>query len=191
MKELTKRIFWVSLVSTLLIFAFGVLLVIFPEKVIKSIAITMGVIFVMIGIVPIINYFRYRAKGFVTTFSFMMGIFCIVAGLVLLMNENILGTIIPIITGIWLILNGINRISIAMDLRDDHVSIWTISFIYAIITLIVGVLFILDPVNGGKLITKTIGILTCVYAVLDFVNLIAIFIKSRKSKVNEIEIREA
>lgn len=180
LKELTKRIFWMSLASILVMLIFGILLFIFPETVIKSIAISMGVIFLMIGIVPIINYFRYRAKGFVTTFSFMMGIFCIVAGLILLMNENILGTIIPIITGIWIVINAINRISIAMDLRDDKVSFWAITFIYAIITLIIGVLLILDPVNGGKLVTKTIGIIICIYAFFDIINLILLRIKAKK-----------
>lgn len=184
--ELTKRIFWVSIASTLVMLAFGILLFIFPEAVIKSIAISMGVIFLMIGVIPIINYFRYRASGFSTTFSFMMGVFCIVVGLILLMNENVLGTIIPIIAGVWMIINGINRISIAMDLRDAKISFWVITFIYAIITLIIGVLLILDPVNGGKLVTKTIGIIICVYTVIDIIDLILVKIKAKKI-VNEVK----
>ena len=46
-----------------------------------------------------------------------------------------------------------------MDLRDDKIPFWVITFIYAILTLVAGVLLILDPVNGGKLVTKTIGII--------------------------------
>lgn len=180
MKDLTKRIFWASIASTLVMLLFGILLFIFPETVIKSIAIAMGVIFIMIGIVPIINYFRFRATGFITTFSFLLGIFCIVAGLILLMNENILGTIIPILTGVWMIINSINRISISMDLRDDKIPFWVITFIYAILTLVAGVLLILDPVNGGKLVTKTIGIIICVYSTLDVIDLILIRIKAKK-----------
>lgn len=180
MKDLTKRIFWISIISTLIMLIFGILLFIFPETVINSITIGMGVIFIMIGIVPIINYFRFRKKGFSTTFSFMLGIFCIVAGLILLMNKNILGTIIPILTGVWMIINSINRISISMDLRDDNISFWSITFIYAILTLILGVLLILDPVNGGKFVTKSIGIIICVYSVFDIVDLILIKIKAKK-----------
>lgn len=180
MKDLTKRIFWVSIASTLVMLLFGILLFIFPETVIKSVAIAMGVIFIMIGVIPIINYFRFRATGFTTTFSFLLGIFCIVAGLILLMNENILGTIIPILTGVWMIINSINRISISMDLRDDKIPFWVITFIYAILTLVVGVLLILDPVNGGKLVTKTIGIIICIYSVLDIIDLILIRIKAKK-----------
>lgn len=186
MKELTKRIFWVSLASILIMLLFGILLFIFPETVIKSVAISMGVIFIMIGVVPIINYFRFRARGFSTTFSFMMGIFCIVAGLVLLMNENILTTIIPIITGVWMIINSINRISISMDLRDDQIPFWVITFIYAILTLITGVLLILDPVNGGRLVTKSIGIIIVIYSIIDIINLILVRIKAKKV-VNEVK----
>lgn len=180
MRELTKRIFWASIASTLVMLIFGILLFIFPETVIKSVAIAMGVIFIMIGVIPIINYFRFRATGFTTTFSFLLGIFCIVAGLILLMNENILGTIIPILTGVWMIINSINRISISMDLRDDKIPFWVITFIYAILTLVAGVLLILDPVNGGKLVTKTIGIIICVYSALDVIDLILIRIKAKK-----------
>ena len=180
MRDLTKRIFWASIASTLVMLLFGILLFIFPETVIKSVAIAMGVIFIMIGVIPIINYFRFRATGFTTTFSFLLGIFCIVAGLILLMNENILGTIIPILTGVWMIINSINRISISMDLRDDKIPFWVITFIYAILTLVAGVLLILDPVNGGKLVTKTIGIIICVYSVLDVIDLILIRIKAKK-----------
>ena len=180
MRDLTKRIFWASIASTLVMLLFGILLFIFPETVIKSVAIAMGVIFIMIGVIPIINYFRFRATGFTTTFSFLLGIFCIVAGLILLMNENILGTIIPILTGVWMIINSINRISISMDLRDDKIPFWVITFIYAILTLVTGVLLILDPVNGGKLVTKTIGIIICVYSTLDVIDLILIRIKAKK-----------
>ena len=180
MRDLTKRIFWTSIASTLVMLLFGILLFIFPETVIKAVAIAMGVIFIMIGVIPIINYFRFRATGFTTTFSFLLGIFCIVAGLILLMNENILGTIIPILTGVWMIINSINRISISMDLRDDKIPFWVITFIYAILTLVAGVLLILDPVNGGKLVTKTIGIIICVYSTLDVIDLILIRIKAKK-----------
>ena len=76
MRDLTKRIFWASIASTLVMLIFGILLFIFPETVIKSVAIAMGVIFIMIGVIPIINYFRFRATGFTTTFSFLLGILC-------------------------------------------------------------------------------------------------------------------
>ena len=190
MRDLTKRIFWASIASTLVMLLFGILLFIFPETVIKSVAIAMGVIFIMIGVIPIINYFRFRATGFTTTFSFLLGIFCIVAGLILLMNENILGTIIPILTGVWMIINSINRISISMDLRDDKIPFWVITFIYAILTLVAGVLLILDPVNGGKLVTKTIGIIICVYSTLDVIDLILIRIKAKKVVIEVKKIIE-
>ena len=79
-----------------------------------------------------------------------------------------------------MIINSINRISISMDLRDDKIPFWVITFIYAILTLVAGVLLILDPVNGGKLVTKTIGIIICVYSALDVIDLILIRIKAKK-----------
>lgn len=190
MKDLTKKIFWTSIVSTIAILVFGGLLFAFPETVIKSITIALAVIFIAVGIIPIINYFRFRSSGIATTFGFMMGVFCIIVGLILLMNENILNIIIPIITGVWIIINAINRIAIAMDLRDLKVGIWSITLIYAIITLIIGVLLILDPVNGGKMVTKTVGIIIMFYSALDIIELILVRIKVKKvvnSVKNEVK----
>lgn len=177
MKELTKKIFWTSIASTIAILVFGGLLFAFPETVIKSITIALAVIFMAVGIIPIINYFRFRSSGIATTFGFMMGVFCIIVGLILLMNENILNIIIPIIAGVWIIINSINRIAIAMDLRDAKVTIWAITLVYAIITLVIGVLLILDPVNGGRLVTKTVGIIIMGYSALDLIELILVKIK--------------
>ena len=186
MKDLTKKIFWTSIVSTIAILIFGALLFTFPETVIKSITIALAVIFIAVGIIPIINYFRFRSSGIATTFGFMMGVFCIIVGLILLMNENILNIIIPIITGVWIIINAINRIAIAMDLRDLKVGIWSITLIYAIITLIIGVLLILDPVNGGRLVTKTVGIIIMCYSMLDLIELILVRLKV-KSVANTVK----
>lgn len=180
MKELTKKIFWTSIVSTMAMLTFGVLLFAFPETVMKTITTGLAIIFIAIGIMPIINYFRYRSSGVSTTFSFMMGVFCIVVGLILLMNKNILAIIIPIITGVWMIINSINRTAIAMDLRDANISFWSITLIYAIITLVGGVLLILDPVNGGKLVSKTVGIIICIYSVVDLIELILVRVKFRQ-----------
>ena len=72
------------------------------------------------------------------------------------------------------------------NLRDDKISYWVFTFIYAIITLIIGVLLILDPVNGGKLVTKTIGIIICIYTIIDLVDLIIVKIKAKKV-VNEVK----
>lgn len=190
MKELTKKIFWSSVFSSIAILIFGILLFVFPETVIKSITIGLAIIFTFVGIIPIISYFRFRSTGVSTTFSFLMGVFCIIVGLILFMNENILNIIIPIITGVWIVINAINRIAIAMDLRDEKVNIWAITLVYAIITLVIGVLLILDPVNGGKMVTKTVGIIIMFYSLLDIIELILVRVKVKKvvnSVKNEIK----
>ena len=76
-----------------------------------------------------------------------------------------------------------------MDLRDLKVGFWSITLIYAIVTLVGGVLLILDPVNGGRLVTKTVGIIICVYSIVDLVQLITLRVKAgqvAKEVKNEI-----
>lgn len=179
MKELFNKVYIVSLISSIMFLLFGLLLVLETESVIKTVSIIIGALLLIIGIVPIINYFRNRGQGFFASATFLYGIFSVVAGLMIIFNNNILATIIPILAGVWMIVNSVNKIQIAMELRDNKIKFWLTSFIFAIIVLILGALFIINPLKSGFLLTKTFGIIIIIYAVCDIIDCIFIRLKSK------------
>lgn len=190
MQDLFKKIYRMSIVSSILFLLFGLLLFLQTEAVIKSVSIIMGCILLALGIVPIVNYFKNRVEGFFSGAGLLYGIFSVVAGLIILMNSNILATIIPILSGVWMIVNSVNKIQIAMELRDNKINFWIVTFIFSIIILIGGVFLIVNPLKSVLLLTKTVGIIIVVYAVLDIIDSIVIKVKL-KNAVNEIaEIKE-
>jgi len=60
MQDLFKKIYRMSLISSVLFFIFGLLLVFQTEGVIKTVSIVMGCLLLGLGIVPIANYFKNR-----------------------------------------------------------------------------------------------------------------------------------
>ena len=192
MQDLLKKVYRMSLLSSIVFLVFGLLLIFQTENVINTVSVIIGVLLLVIGIYPIVNYFRNRQSGFFSSAGLLYGIFSFVAGVVIIVNKNLLATIIPVLSGVWMIINSVNKIQIAMELRDRKVSSWIISFIFAIIILIGGTLLIINPFRGAVILSKTVGIIIVIYSILDIADSIYIKIKSKQVKdlVEEAQIIE-
>ena len=180
MKDLLKKVFLMSLVSSILFCVFGLLLFLQADAVIKTVSVMIGIILVGLGIVPIVNYFKTRNAGFFSNTGLLYGIFSVVAGFIILFNSDILATIIPILSGVWVIVNSVNKIQISMELRDEKVDFWIVSFIFSLLMLVVGAFLIINPLKSSLYVTQTIGIVIMVYAALDIIDTIVIKVKAKK-----------
>jgi len=120
----------------------------------------------------------------------LYGIFSVVAGLIILINTNILATIIPILSGVWMIVNSVNKIQIAMELRDNKVAFWLVTFIFAIIILVGGVLLIVNPFKSALILSKTVGIIIIIYNILDIIDSVMIRVKLNNVVKDIVEIKE-
>lgn len=181
MQDMFKKVFRMSIISSILFLTFGFLLIFQTENVIKTISIIIGSLLLIIGIFPIVNYFKNRNQNIFSSAGLLYGIFSVVAGIIIMVNKNLLATIIPVLTGVWMIINSVNKIQISMELRDRKLPSWIVSFIFAIIILVGGALLIINPINGAVLLSKTIGIIIVIYAFLDIVDSIYI-----KTKINNV-----
>lgn len=184
-----KKVFNISIISSVLLFLFGLVLAVNAEGFIKSITIAIGVVLLLIGVFPVIDYFRYRKDGLGASVGLISGIFSIVCGLMLLINEDLLMILIPVFIGVWMIINGINKIQVSFEIKDLGEKSWVITFIYSILIMVLGGYFIVNPISGATTVTSFIGIILCIYAVLDIIDcvIIKVKVKSFKKELDKIE----
>lgn len=184
-----KKVFNISIISSLLLFLFGLVLTVNAEGFIKSITVAIGVVLLLIGVFPVIDYFRYRKEGLGASVGLISGIFSIVCGLMLLINEDLLMILIPVFIGVWMIINGINKIQVSFEIKDLGEKSWIITFIYSILIIVLGGYFIVNPISGATTVTSFIGIVLCIYAVLDIIDciIIKVKVKSFKKELDKIE----
>lgn len=184
-----KKVFNISMISSVLLFLFGLILAVNAEGFIKSITVAIGVILLLIGVFPVIDYFRYRKDGLGASIGLISGIFSIVCGLMLLINEDLLMILIPVFIGVWIIINGINKIQVSFEIKDLGEKSWVITFIYSILIMVLGGYFIVNPISGATTVTSFIGIILCIYAVLDIIDCIIIKVKVKnfKKELEKIE----
>lgn len=177
-----KKAFNISVISSVLLFLFGLILAVNAEGFIKSITVAIGVVLLLIGVFPVIDYFRYRKEGLGASVGLISGIFSIVCGLMLLINEDLLMILIPVFIGVWMIINGINKIQVSFEIKDLGEKSWIITFIYSILIVVLGGYFIVNPISGATTVTSFIGIVLCIYAVLDIIDCIIIKVKVKNFK---------
>lgn len=184
-----KKVFNISMISSVLLFLFGLILAVNAVGFIKSITVAIGVILLLIGVFPVIDYFRYRKDGLGASVGLISGIFSIVCGLMLLINEDLLMILIPVFIGVWMIINGINKIQVSFEIKDLGEKSWVITFIYSILIMVLGGYFIVNPISGATTVTSFIGIILCIYAVLDIIDcvIIKVKVKSFKKELDKIE----
>lgn len=184
-----KKVFNISMISSVLLFLFGLILAVNAEGFIKSITVAIGVILLLIGAFPVIDYFRYRKDGLGASIGLISGIFSIVCGLMLLINEDLLMILIPVFIGVWMIINGINKIQVSFEIKDLGEKSWIITFIYSILIIVLGGYFIVNPISGATTVTSFIGIILCIYAVLDIIDcvIIKVKVKNFKKDLDKIE----
>ncbi len=184
-----KKVFNISIISSLLLFLFGLVLAVNAEGFIKSITVAIGVVLLLIGVFPVIDYFRYRKEGLGASVGLISGIFSIVCGLMLLINEDLLMILIPVFIGVWMIINGINKIQVSFEIKDLGEKSWIITFIYSILIMVLGGYFIVNPISGATTVTSFIGIILCIYAVLDIIDciIIKVKVKNLKKDLDKIE----
>ncbi len=184
-----KKVFNISIISSVLLFLFGLVLAVNAEGFIKSITVAIGVVLLLIGVFPVIDYFRYRKDGLGASVGLISGIFSIVCGLMLLINEDLLMILIPVFIGVWMIINGINKIQVSFEIKDLGEKSWVITFIYSILIMVLGGYFIVNPISGATTVTSFIGIILCIYAVLDIIDcvIIKVKVKSFKKELDKIE----
>lgn len=184
-----KKVFNISIISSVLLFLFGLVLAVNAEGFIKSITVAIGIVLLLIGVFPVIDYFRYRKDGLGASVGLISGIFSIVCGLMLLINEDLLMILIPVFIGVWMIINGINKIQVSFEIKDLGEKSWIITFIYSILIMVLGGYFIVNPISGATTVTSFIGIILCIYAVLDIIDcvIIKVKVKSFKKELDKIE----
>jgi len=138
-----------------------------PETTLHAISYFVGIVLIIWGIIPVITFFSNKEKESYLEFSFIIGVFALIFGIIVMINPNIIGSIIPLLTGIWMLINGITKLYYALNISKEGNA--TTSIIISLIILVCGLLLVFNPFGGAVMLTKLIGIFVIVYSVLDLI----------------------
>ena len=182
MKDLEKnrkKIWWSSVTSSIILFILGLLLFLKPDTVIHVVALILGIFIIVVGIFALLKYFRSEQKNGMIRFNIIYGGVCIVSGLILALTPSAIASILPIVLGIWMIISSLLKIQYALNMKEAGSTSWIPTFTLAMITLVVGILLVINPWRGAQVILQIVGGFLMAYALLD---VIASFLLNKETK---------
>ena len=170
MTKLLKSSIWSSIALIIL----GFLLIFYSEVTILSISYVVGGILIAIGVIALIKYISNINKDAKNEIDIVYGIGTIILGIIVISNPKAIASIIPFVLGVLIVINSTAKIDYSFKLMKQKNKLWISTLIVALIALVCGVLLIFNPFAGAEFITKIIGAILLVYAILDIVSTIRI-----------------
>lgn len=168
-KEFLKRSGWTDLIISLIFILFGIMLMARPETIMAIISNVLGLIFIVMGILKIIQYY---STGKINKYLIPMSTILIIVGIVVMFCTEIILSLFRILIAIWIIYTAIMNFHTSIVWKEYKSKLWVTTLILSFVMILAGIYVL---VNSGAII-QTIGIILVLYGIVDIIENI-IFIK--------------
>lgn len=184
-----KKMSITSIIFSILFIATGIFLLLRPETAINIICYVLGVLLILWGVVSMIQFFSDKTSENYLSISFIFGAFVFIFGIIILIKPTIIASIIPLLLGVWMLINGVIKLSYSLTI--NKMSNATVSIVGSILIIVLGILLIFNPFAGAKSLVQIIGISFIVYSIMDLIESIALTFSLKKKEKTEGKIVEA
>lgn len=167
----------------------GILLIAVPDFSASLFGAICGVLLIVFGIVRLTGYFSRDLYRLAFQYDLPLGILLVIMGIVMLAHPGSLVTFICVALGIFILSDGLFKIQIAWDSRRFGITKWWLILAFAIVTGICGLLLLLRPGEGGRVLMIILGITLLSEGILNFSTVLSAvkIIKHQKPDVIEID----
>lgn len=166
-----------SILISILLIIVSIFLIAKPETVLSTVVTLLGIIFIVEGIINIISYITEDAEIRAFSNELILGILLAICGVIVLCNKSLFISMIPIVTGIWIIIRSIMKLQLAINLRSALTDKWGWILVSAIIMFILGAVIVANPFTAVFTMTRFIGIMLLITEICDLIESICILSK--------------
>ena len=140
----------------------GMMLLIMPQTSLLWICYAFGAVVLITGIVCLIQYARIRGTGFTAPFMLVGGVITAGLGIFTLAKPQVVASFLPIVFGIFIVVDGLSRIGSAIDLAKRKGQKWWVLLLLSIVSVALGILLVLHPFGAAVSVVMACGILLIV-----------------------------
>jgi len=162
----------------------GILLVIFPDKVANIAGYIAGALGIGFGVTKIIGYFSKSPEKNVTVFGLTIGILFALAGIYIITRPHIVSNFIVSVFGVIIMVDGISKMKNALNLKKSGMKNYLAIFITAVVELVLGIVFIINPGLGLHTMLRIIGVVLIIAGISNLVTFIGVT-KEYKTIINK------
>ena len=154
---MVKKLKWNLVLMSALYLGLGVFLLMKPTTALNIVCYALGAVVLACAAVQLIRYFVFQSQ-----LTLISGIICLALGAFLILRSDIVVSILPIVFGLFVIFDSISRVQNALDLRRCGYSSWKSFLLLPVLSVVLGVIMILNPVGTLETLVMAIGIILIV-----------------------------
>ena len=152
-RDLKRNWLYASLLSIVL----GIVLLAFPGIVMRTVCYLIAILFMLLGVKRIVAYFRGRGSLFFSG-GLLLGLSALLIGILIFVRVESFVGILPFVIGIVTIFSGTASIQSALDLRREGYAGWIGSMIMSVLSVLIGMLLIINPFASLVVTVMFIGV---------------------------------
>ena len=156
--DLIKKAKHAYITVSVIMVILGLALVIWPRMSLSVLCYLIGAMLVIGGIVKLTGYFSKDLYRLAFQFDFAFGILSMLLGLVFIIPPEHIISILPIIMGFFVLVDGVLKIQTALDAKIFGLTTWWMIILLAAATCICVLLLIFKPFESAVSIMVLLGI---------------------------------
>ena len=168
--EFAKRCEKNMLFSTVLTLILGIVLAYSPEVSIKVITGIIAALFLLIGILQLVDYVKQSKVEKMMSLSLILGILLSVVGIFLFINLESLANFITTLIGIAILIKSLFKLQFAFNIRDISDK-WFYNLIVGIVGIVLGIVLLVNPFDSAKMFLRIVGIIFIIGSIVELVEI--------------------
>lgn len=179
--KLKRSAYFVSIIYIII----GLIMLLNPIFVRNAINYIMGIFAILYGVIYVISLYQKKNTEVFSRFNLLGGILCVSFGLFLIVNPDVLFSLIPFCAGVIIFMDALTLIYQSVSLKRLEVNKWWIYLIISLIFLGFSIYIIIHAKDISNLLIRIIGGFLIVDAGVDLVITYILSKKIDKMKVND------
>ena len=151
---------------------FGLSLLIKPELSTTVICYAIGAVCVIYAVANLIKYFTGSMNRMYIEPDFVVSVIICVFGIVTIVRPSVIISILPFIVGIVLVFSGLIKVQDGINLKRFNYDRWFLVLGFAVISVILGIVVLLNPFGTGLFFTRMVGLFFTVDGVLSISSIV-------------------
>jgi len=149
---------WSYIICSIMLTVVGICIIARPRLSAVRLCSVIGAIVILCGLTKILGYISHDLYNLAFQFDLSLGIFTVAFGSVLLLRAERIIAILPIIIGIFVLIDGVFKLQTAVDAKRFGLSNWWLILIGSLVCVALSLILIFEPFSGSDLIMIFVGI---------------------------------
>lgn len=157
MRDFFRQMRLSFLVASILYVILGLVLLIWPGVSATVFCWAFGSLLLAYGAVTILTFFFRDSRAGSFVFELLLGIVAAALGLLVLLRPVVVASVLPVIVGLFILVDGLVNLKRALELRSMMYERWIVPLILSLISVGLGLLVLFHPFLAAEALVMVIG----------------------------------